>query len=104
MVRLANVFSSASSVNVTRYSILDKLMIAIEEKLADLEERDVIILIKSYENIDSSVLGNARLFNKLNKTVADLAAERKDEVDFGFLVNYLSAFFDLPNNRDLSKE
>lgn len=77
---------------------------SIEEKLDELEEKDVITLIRTYEFLDPSTSGNLRLFNKLNKTVIDLALERKEDVEFGFLVNYLAAFFDLPPNRDIAKE
>jgi hypothetical protein len=36
--------------------------------------------------------------------VTDLAVQNKDEVSLGFLANYISSIYDLPSNRNVSKE
>ena len=51
MAKLINLFAKAHSVHHVRYPILDQLMINIEEKFDKLEEREVLLLIKSYEHL-----------------------------------------------------
>ncbi len=60
-------------------------MLAVEQKFEELEERDVLQFLRSYEFIDSGVMANHRVFNKMVNIVLDSAMRNREMVTHVFL-------------------
>lgn len=73
----------------------------LQDRVNELEERDVLILLKAYKYLPPQTLGASMLFKKLNETVVELALENQEMVNFNFLSHYLATFFDIPHYRDI---
>ena len=101
MSRMIKHFATASKLNFVKYPLIDKLVGAVFINIEDVEERDVLTILKAYEHIDQMTMGSGKLFKKLNETVVEVALSSKADVSLQFLINYLSIFSDLPHNRDL---
>lgn len=104
MVRLLKIFAYSEKANLHRHKIIDRLVKSLESRIAELDEGDVIQLLKCYQYLDFDVPYSNKLFNQLNQTIIEQALQNKDEVQLGFLINYLSTFFDLPDKRNISQK
>lgn len=62
MIRLLRVFSIAADFNKTNHRILHKLTVEIEKKLHEIDENDVLQLLRSYEYLEGDITGSGRLF------------------------------------------
>ncbi len=101
---LVFIFAEAYRANFFKYNIMDKLILNLEKNFESLEEKEVIQLINAYKSMNPSVVANSRMFFKITDTVSKLAVENIEMVNASFLMNYLSAFYDLPKSRQLTKE
>ena len=86
------------------HQILDVLLRALNSKIEELEEVDVLTILKSYEHIDRSVSHSNIMFRNLTNTVTSQALLNKDDVSAKFLVQYLSNLYALPNYRSIEKQ
>lgn len=73
VVRLLKIFSYSQHLNHNRHSIIEKLVKIIDSKIEELDEQDVINLLKSYQYLPSDIPRSNILFNKLNQMVKDQA-------------------------------
>ncbi len=89
---------------MNKHRIIEKLIKQTESRLNELEEQDALNLLKAYKYIGTDVPFSMRLFNKLNQTISDQALSNPDDVSMGFIVKYLSSFFDIPRNRGLPSD
>jgi hypothetical protein len=51
-IRILRVYSLSSKVNVSKYNIIDLLTKSIRERIQELEEADVLSILKIYETLD----------------------------------------------------
>ena len=69
MIRFLKVFAEAKEINLHGYSIISNLISEVERNIQEIEDTDVIHLVRAYQFIDPSQPKSGKLFNKLNDTV-----------------------------------
>ena|SRR3569833_75813 len=73
LTKLLHIFAQMSDKNFRKFTILDKLMLQVEQNFDKLEEKDVLTILRAYEFLEYQVVGSGRVFSKLTSTVAELA-------------------------------
>ena len=73
-------------------------------RIEELEESDVLMLLKSFENIDKNIPFSNVLFKNLTNTVTSQALLNKEDVGAKFLIQYLHSIYMLPNSRSIDKQ
>jgi len=99
--RVLIVMSQADQASGQGIRIVNMIIRDLQKRLEEFDENSVIYVLEAYKHLlDPSPQANY-LFNKLNDTVTTLAQQNQELVTPNFLIQYLSAFHDLPNNRKL---
>ena len=75
MIRLLKVFAISSDYNLNKHPIQEKLVMEIEKKLHEMDENDVLQLLRTYQYLTPDIKGSTKLFHKLNDTVTELAIQ-----------------------------
>jgi enoyl reductase-like protein len=75
MIRIIRVYSIAAKTTLNKYNILDLLVRSVDQRLQELEEGDVLTLLKTFETLDKQVSYSDTLFKNLTETVSQQAIE-----------------------------
>lgn len=87
-----------------KYNLVDKLILRLQNKLTELTESDVLLILRSFKRMKFEVVHSTRLFTGINNLIVDSALQNQENVTFSFLLQYLGIFYELPPQRDLTKE